>query len=442
MTASPSREIEGDLAKAERDGLVVSLIGRFVVLTVVGAWLAYGTIVYHASTAIGLAVVVLYLAASLALIRYFRRGGRLWVAFAFSAVEIVGIGLIAALAPLAAGGDVPQIFVFRVYNIGYFILPIAIGALSLSPALVLWTGLVACLTLWGTFLWIISGMDRRVSWESFLDGGTGDEYMRVVLDPDFVGIGNRMEETIALALTAGLIAFAVHRARVFFRTRAVAEQRQRQTLEIFGQYVPSDAVSRLIDNPADLAPRTLRGSVIFVDMAGFTRFSEGRPPAEVIATLNDLFDLITSVIAERQGVVAGFAGDAVCAAFTLADNPGESARQALAAAEEIASTVSQSRFGSANLAVRIGVASGEVAAGSVGGRRRRTYTVYGDPVNVSQRLQELCKTAGTSMLVTEETWRLAGAPDRYVDHGVTPVRGRDGTLRVYSQRQDLAMPPP
>lgn len=434
MTEAASREIENDLAKAERDGLVVSFIGRFVVLSVVGLWLAYGTIVYHASTAIGLAVVLVYLGASLALIRYFRKGGHLWVAFAFSAAEIVGIGLVAALAPLAAGGDVPQVFVFRVYNIGYFILPIAIGALSLSPALVLWAGLVACLTLWGTFIWIVSGMDRRVSWESFLDGGTADEYMRIVLDPDFVGIGNRIEETIAIGLIAGLIAFAVHRARMFFRNRAIAEQRQRQILEVFGQYVPSFAVSRLVDNPSDLAPRTLHGSVIFVDMAGFTRFSEGRPAAEVIGTLNDLFELITHIIAERQGVVAGFAGDAVCAAFTLADNSGESARQALAAAEEIASAVSRSRFGSAKIEVRIGVASGEVAAGSVGGRRRRTYTVYGDPVNVSQRLQEHCKTLGKAMLVTEETWRLAGAPDRYVDHGITAVRGRDGSLRVYSPR--------
>jgi class 3 adenylate cyclase len=429
-----SREIETDLAKAERDGLVVSFIGRSVVLSVVGLWLAYGTIVYHASTAIGLAVVLVYLGTSLALIRYFRKGGHLWVAFAFSAAEIVGIGLVAALAPLAAGGGVPQIFVFRVYNVGYFILPIAIGALSLSPALVLCAGLVACLTLWGTFLWVVSGMDRRVSWESFLDGGTAEEYMRIVLDPDFVGTGNRIEETIAIGLIAGLIAFAVHRARMFFRNRAIAEQRQRQILEVFGQYVPSFAVSRLVDNPSDLAPRTLQGSVIFVDMAGFTRFSEGRPAAEVIGTLNDLFDLITRVIAEREGVVAGFAGDAVCAAFTLADNSDESARQALAAAEEIASAVSRRRFGSTTIEVRIGVASGEVAAGSVGGRRRRTYTVYGDPVNVSQRLQELCKTLGKSILVTEETWRLAGSPDGYVDHGITAVRGRDGSLRVYSTR--------
>ncbi len=432
MTAPAAREIEADLAQAERDGLVVSLIGRSVVLAVVGAWLAYGTIAYHASTVIGLAVVLLYLATGLALIWYFRRGGRLWVAFVFTAAEIVGIGLVAALAPLAAGGDVPQIFVFRVYSVGFLILPIAIGALSLSPALVLWAGLVACLTLWGAFLWIIAGMDRRVSWESFLDGGTAGEYMSVVLDPDFVGIGNRMEETMVLALTAGLIAFAVHRARLFYRTRAIAERRQRQTLEIFGQYVPSEAVSRLIDNPSDLAPRTLRGSVIFVDMAGFTRFSEGRPPAEVIATLNGLFELITRVVAERNGVVAGFAGDAVCAAFTLTGDPGESARQALTAAEEIADAVSQSRFGSASLAVRIGVASGEMAAGSVGGRARRTYTVYGDPVNVSQRLQELSKTMKVSILASDETWSLAGRPPRYEDRGIAQVRGRDGPLRVYA----------
>ncbi len=432
MTAVAAREVENDLAQAERDGLVVSLIGRSIVLAVIGAWLAYGTLAYHASTVIGLTLVLLYLAADLALIRYFRRGGRIWMAFAFTAAEIVGIGLVAALAPLATGGDVPQIFVFRVYNVGYFILPIAVCALSLSPALVLWAGFVACVTLWGTFAWIVSGMERRVSWEAFLDGGTAAEYIAIVLDPDFIGIGNRIEETIAIALTAGLVAFAVRRARTFFRIRAVAERRQRETLEIFGQYVPGDAVARLIDNPSDLAPRMLRGSVIFVDVAGFTRFSEGRSPAEVILTLNEVFETITRVVADKGGVVSGFAGDAVCVAFTLIDNPSESARQAIAAAEAVATQVTGRPFGGTTLAVRIGVASGEIAAGSVGGSRRRAYTVYGDPVNVAQRLQELCKTMGTSLLITEDTWMLAGRPDDYLDRGTTPVRGRDGVLRVYS----------
>lgn len=69
--------------------------------------------------------------------------------------------------------------------------------------------------------------------------------------------------------------------------------------------------------------------------------------------------------------------------------------------------------------MRMGVASGRIAAGTVGGGKRRAYTVYGDPVNLSQRLQELAKILKSDLLICDETWRLSQPRDGFLDQGST-----------------------
>jgi hypothetical protein len=307
------------LQQAERDGLRIALLGRTAILSVVLLWMAYGVINYGSTIWTGFVVVAGYLAAGLLLMRYLARGGATGLIYGFAAVEIIALGVLATQIPLAAAGGVPQIFVFRVYGIIFLLLLISSWALALSPKLVLWAGAVSCATLWGAFLWIVSGMATTRSWSDFPAGGSGADYVDLVLSPDFIGQGNRIEETIVLAGVSALIAFAVHRARGFVRQRALAEDQRIRTLETFGQYVPPDVVERLVESVGGLEPRTLQGSVLFADIAGFTRFSETREPADVIRTMTEIFDLATDVVTEAGGLVAGFAGDAMVASFTSAE---------------------------------------------------------------------------------------------------------------------------
>jgi class 3 adenylate cyclase len=423
------------LAAAESKGLRIALIGRTLVLGIVSLWLLYGVFAYRATTIVGLAIVLAYMAAGLALLVYLSRGGSRVAVYAFTAAELVALGVIAATVPLAAAGGVPQIMVFRAYNVGYFLVLVAVGALSLSPALVLWSGLVACLSLWGSFAWIVSSMGRTVSWRDYPAQGTGADYVRVLLDPDFVGFGNRVEETLVIVVVSGLIAYAVHRARRVVRDRALAEAERRRALEVFGQYVPPDVALRLIRSPEGLAPRALEGSILFGDIAGFTRFSEERAPEEVIRTMTDVFEVATERIARHGGVVAGFAGDAFVAAFTFAEDPSSSALGAIAAARDIQADLGARAFSGVRLVMRIGIASGRIAAGSVGGSVRRAYTVYGDPVNLAQRLQELAKTRGLLLMICDETWRRSGEPEAFGSQGNLEVRGRSRPVVGYGPRQ-------
>jgi adenylate cyclase len=430
VVADAMAQTELALRQAERDGLRIALVGRTAILSVLLVWLIISSFFYGAILT-GVGIAVGYLAAGILLLRYLARGGGMNLVYVFVAVEIVALGVLATQVPLVAAGGVPQIFIFRIYGV-FFVLPlIASWALALSPGLVLWAGAVACATLWGAFLWIVGGMASPRSWGDFPPGGSGADYVALVLSPDFVGQGSRAIDTFILAGVCGLIAYAVQRARGFVRQRAFAEGQRLRAMETFGQYVPPDVAERLVETVGGLAPRTLHGSVLFADIAGFTRFSEAREPADVIRSMTEIFDIATDVVIEAGGIVAGFAGDAMIASFTLADDAAGSAKAAMAAATLIQTRLVVREFDGTHLTMRIGVASGRIAAGTVGGGKRRAYTVYGDPVNLSQRLQELAKTLKTNLLICDETWRLAQPRDSFVDQGVHEMRGREGRVRVF-----------
>jgi adenylate cyclase len=87
--------------------------------------------------------------------------------------------------------------------------------------------------------------------------------------------------------------------------------------------------------------------------------------------------------------------------------------------------------GTPTLRMGIGVHSGPVFAGNVGGEGRLKYTVVGDTVNVTARLEGLNKELGTTILLTEETRRAVGAGVDARYHGEVPVKGRARPLRVY-----------
>jgi adenylate cyclase len=424
-------DIAASLRAAELQGLRIAIMGRIVVLAVIAFWLILLVVFYGPTVISGLSVVLVYLAASVLLLLHVRQDRGPALVFAYTAAEIVMLGVFAATVPLAVSGGVPQIFIFRIYDVGFFLLFVATSALTLSPRLVLWSGLVSCVTLWGVFLWIVSGMERRVSWSDFPPGGAAAEYIAILLSPDFVGTADRVVDTIVIMGVAGLIALAVKRARGFLQDRMLADARRLRTLEVFGQYVPPEMARNLVDSQGDLAPRTLEGSVLFADIAGFTRFSETRPPEAVIAAMTDVFALATEAATREGGVVAGFAGDAVVVAFTFAEDAAASARAAVRAAQAMQADMAGRSFDGVALMLRIGIGSGPIAAGSVGGAKRRAYTVYGDPVNLAQRLQDLGKPLDATLLICETTWRNAALGDSFADTGAHALRGKQHPVRAF-----------
>lgn len=269
MRSETPRSVEIALTEAERNGFRLAVIGRTCALVAIsvfyGVGAPYPSNVYIAglilaSVALGLAV--LGSAAS----RYERLGR--YVFFAFDAAAISAA---LAFAPLSSGGDVPQNLVFFSSRTEYYYVVVAVSVLALSPALVLWTGICAVAGLAGATAWIIAGMDRIVSYRDLPTGPSREEYLAVVLNPDFLGIAFRVNEGVVLALVTCIAALAVHRARNMVRAHAAAEANKSRIQQIFGRYVPALVAEQLID-AGQLAPQQREASIMFADIEGFTRF--------------------------------------------------------------------------------------------------------------------------------------------------------------------------
>lgn len=422
----PTAGVEEDLLAAERAGLRLAVIGRNAALVPLAVWMLVGGNPPY--NLYGVAVVCGFLVLGLAYLRLLASGHeRRWHRFAFVGGDVAALAAAALFVPVSFGDDVPQIFVFRGFGVGVMFLVIAAASLSLMPSLVLWAGVATSLGLWFVYAVIISGMEQTVSWSDLPPAPSIDEFYAVVLSPDFVGQGNRVTETLGLLSVAGLVALAVARAREVVRARAIADEQRLRAIEVFGQYVPPAIVTALVETPESIAPQIREATILFADVEGFTRYSEARPPEAVLGALSGLFTRVAAIVVAEGGVVVGFAGDAVLAAFNLPLEREGHAAAALAAGNAIVASADP------DLPIRVGIATGRVAAGTVGGSDRQAYTVYGDTVNVAQRLEALNKQHGTRLLADAATWEAAGRPEGYREMGTVELRNRTLPSQVFTR---------
>ena len=417
------------MRRAADEGLRLALLGRGVALCVASVWPA----IFSAS---GLYVAgLLILSAGLGL-AYRRIVGtasdKPAYRYAIFTADILLVGAVFAFLPLSTSEVVPQLIAFRAYGIYYFLPVLGAAALTLSPGLLLWCGGAIAATWWAAFLWVTADMPQRLSWS---DLSAERPYQALILDRDFVGLGNRVEETFTLLVLTALVAFAVHRARRVVALWATSEAARARISTLFGRFAPPQVVERLTDDDAALAPARRTATVMFVDIAGFTSLSETRTPETMVALLNDYFETAGSIAATHGGVIVSFQGDGLLMAFNAPTDLPDHSAAAVATARALLDEVGHRHFNGDRISVRIGIHTGEVAAGIVGSNDRQTYTVYGDTVNVASRLETLNKQHGTRLLISRETASAAGGvAGDLEDLGEVEVRGHTAPVGVLGLR--------
>jgi class 3 adenylate cyclase len=177
------------------------------------------------------------------------------------------------------------------------------------------------------------------------------------------------------------------------------EERERLR-EAFGIYVDPDVAERVLAEGVALEGEEVEVSVLFVDVRNFTEIAARSEAREIVGRLNALFDAVVPCVVEHGGHANKFVGDGLLAVFGAPDRLADHADRALAAALAIPRHVHEV-FGG-ELEIGIGVNSGAVVAGSVGGGDRYEFTVIGDPVNVAARVEEATRATGDEVLVTED----------------------------------------
>ena len=144
-------------------------------------------------------------------------------------------------------------------------------------------------------------------------------------------------------------------------------------------------------------------TILCCDIRGFTALSERFTPSQLIAFVNRLYERITRVVGERQGVIDKFLGDAVLCIFEGVD----SAERAVMCGAKMLTTVAsfnheEGRPADHVVQIGIGVHTGPVILGTIGSSERMDSTVLGLTVNLAKRLEEATRSLGVDMLVTDQ----------------------------------------
>ena len=174
-------------------------------------------------------------------------------------------------------------------------------------------------------------------------------------------------------------------------------------------------------------------AILICDLRKFTTYAENTPPEEVIFFLNAYFAKIADVVAEHNGIVNKFMGDAILAVFG-SDGESDYVMQAVDAAWDILMhTNSATMRDGTKFDIGIGVHKGKAAAGTIGSSERFEYTFIGDAVNTASRLDGLSKRLNYKIIISGEVFSNLSrdSQDRFVDLGQQSIRGKSQPLHVY-----------
>ncbi|MGJ5131337.1 adenylate/guanylate cyclase domain-containing protein [Bradyrhizobium oligotrophicum] len=174
---------------------------------------------------------------------------------------------------------------------------------------------------------------------------------------------------------------------------------------------------------------------LFVDMRGSTGLAEKRLPFDVVFIVNRFLSAVSQAVLANGGQPNQFVGDGMLALFGLATDSHVACGQAIQAARDIAANIAElNAFLSHDLhdPIRfgIGIHGGEVIVGEIGYRDHMVFTALGDAVNVASRLQDMTKTLGCQVIISDEVYARARLGSDVLPQREVEIRGRAEPMRV------------
>jgi PAS domain S-box-containing protein len=208
---------------------------------------------------------------------------------------------------------------------------------------------------------------------------------------------------------------------------------RRRVERTLGAYLDPGIAGRILDD--DFVPPASETdvTVLFLDIRDFTALADGAEPQQVVDKLNRFFELAVPIVIRQGGHVDKFIGDGLLAVFGLVEHAdhADHADRAMRAALEI----ERCTAGEANgeLAIGIGVHSGRVVVGNVGGGGRLDFTVIGDVVNTAARIEAATRRTGDTILFSAQTReRLRDLDVPSMERPAVRVKGKREPLPLYA----------
>jgi class 3 adenylate cyclase len=280
---------------------------------------------------------------------------------------------------------------------------------------------------------------REVRREGSVAAAFGSLYLEQTLERVDRRSSEALRQLVAASQAGEPIAPVLERLRADGFTSdeiAVFERAARELVrvdELFRPYVGPQLADRLQEEPsmAQLCGREAEVSVLFADLAGFTTFSDARPPLEVVEMLNTYWASAVPTVTEREGgLIERFAGDAILVVFNALDDQPDHAVHAVRAAVEMQQGAEETARDHADWPrFRIGVNTGPAALAIVGAGQQRSFTAIGDTTNVAARLQAAAEPG--SVLIGEATYELVREEIPAEPFGELELKGKPAPVPVY-----------
>jgi adenylate cyclase len=212
----------------------------------------------------------------------------------------------------------------------------------------------------------------------------------------------------------------------------------RNGLKNFKRYVPSDLVAQLINENinAGIGGEKRELTIFFSDIAHFTSISEKTTPENLVSDLCLYFEMLSKTIINNKGTIDKYIGDSVMAFWGAPVRMRDHAQRACESAIHIRSNL-QALFrqwdnqGKPRFSTRMGIHTGDVIVGNMGYTERLNYTVIGDPVNVSSRLEGINKVYGTDIIVSQFTRDQCRDSFEFRRLDRVSLLGREGEFDIY-----------
>ncbi len=221
--------------------------------------------------------------------------------------------------------------------------------------------------------------------------------------------------------------------------RYITERRQKAMIKgMFSLYLHPNVVNEIVAHPEKLrlGGEQKELTVFFSDIENFTTISEKMEPEELVLLLNDFLSLMTEIIKKHHGTLDKYVGDAIIAFWGAPTSQEDHALRACKTALDMQRILAQLRSqliaeGKPALSIRIGLNTGKMVVGNMGGKERFAYTVIGDSVNLGSRLEGANKQYGTYIMISENTYEKVKNDVIVRELDLLVVKGKTAPIRTY-----------
>ena len=208
---------------------------------------------------------------------------------------------------------------------------------------------------------------------------------------------------------------------------------------LFSKFHGSSVAEDLLKNDIAVGGTNKQVTIFFSDIRGFTAFSENKSPEEVVEMLNEYFAVMVSTINKYNGVVDKFIGDAIMAVWGAPHSSDKDTENALRACVEMRKgleklNIKRQARGDVPILIGMGLHSGRAISGTIGSSDRMEYTVIGDTVNMTSRIEASTKSFGTDLLVSEAVVEKVGEKFLTDYAGSAEVKGKTEPLKLFKVR--------